>query len=77
MTPSGGPQADIISCALEGYDSLVVMATGAGKSMCMQVPPQQRYLVLRARKRQQHQRHDGVSFDCVRKRVTPRTDNLD
>ena len=34
-----GPQADIISCALEGYDCLVVMATGAGKSMCMQVPP--------------------------------------
>lgn len=34
-----GPQAEIVAAALAGDDCLVVMATGAGKSVCMQVPP--------------------------------------
>lgn len=33
------PQASVISNALAGNDSLVVMATGGGKSICYQVPP--------------------------------------
>ena len=32
-----GPQKEIIEAALEGLDNVVVMATGAGKSVCMQV----------------------------------------
>jgi ATP-dependent DNA helicase RecQ len=34
-----GPQAEVVDAALAGDDCLVVMATGAGKSLCMQVPP--------------------------------------
>eukprot|EP00798_Chlamydomonas_sp_ICE-L_P031836 gene31836-7042_t len=34
-----GPQAEVIQAALDGQDCLVVMATGAGKSMCFQIPP--------------------------------------
>lgn len=33
------PQAAVISNALSGNDSLVVMATGGGKSICYQLPP--------------------------------------
>jgi hypothetical protein len=33
------PQAAVISYALAGNDSLVVMATGGGKSICYQLPP--------------------------------------
>lgn len=33
-----GPQADAIDCVVAGDDVMVVMATGAGKSLCMQVP---------------------------------------
>jgi ATP-dependent DNA helicase RecQ len=33
------PQADAIATVLAGEDCLVVMATGGGKSLCMQVPP--------------------------------------
>lgn len=32
-----GPQKDVIASALHGNDNLLVMATGAGKSICMQV----------------------------------------
>lgn len=32
-----GPQEAIIESVLSGMDNLVVMATGAGKSLCMQV----------------------------------------
>lgn len=31
-----GPQLDVIQSSLEGRDTLLVMATGAGKSLCMQ-----------------------------------------
>ena len=33
-----GHQQDIIKRTLEGYDSLVIMPTGAGKSICYQLP---------------------------------------
>jgi ATP-dependent DNA helicase RecQ len=33
------PQAEAIATVLAGDDCLVVMATGGGKSLCMQVPP--------------------------------------
>eukprot|EP00882_Tetradesmus_deserticola_P026575 GHRQ01029330.1.p2 GENE.GHRQ01029330.1~~GHRQ01029330.1.p2 ORF type:complete len:107 (+),score=23.00 GHRQ01029330.1:983-1303(+) len=33
------PQDQVILNALAGNDSLVVMATGGGKSICYQVPP--------------------------------------
>ena len=32
-----GPQLNVIESALNGNDNLVIMATGAGKSLCMQV----------------------------------------
>ena len=35
----GQAQAAVISNALAGNDSLVVMATGGGKSICYQLPP--------------------------------------
>ena len=31
------PQQEVIESALQGNDNLLVMATGAGKSLCMQV----------------------------------------
>ena len=33
-----GHQQDIIERTLEGHDSLVIMPTGAGKSICYQLP---------------------------------------
>ncbi len=33
-----GHQQDIIKRTLEGHDSLVIMPTGAGKSICYQLP---------------------------------------
>ena len=33
-----GPQLDVINSFLQGRDNLLVMATGAGKSICMQIP---------------------------------------
>lgn len=33
------PQEQVILNALAGGDSMVVMATGGGKSICYQVPP--------------------------------------
>lgn len=33
-----GPQLNVIDSFMQGRDNLLVMATGAGKSICMQVP---------------------------------------
>ncbi|GAX75931.1 hypothetical protein CEUSTIGMA_g3374.t1 [Chlamydomonas eustigma] len=33
------PQHEVITSCLNGFDVLLVMATGAGKSVCMQIPP--------------------------------------
>ena len=33
-----GLQEDVINAVMNGRDTLVVMATGSGKSLCMQVP---------------------------------------
>jgi superfamily II DNA helicase RecQ len=38
-TSNREPQDQVILNALSGNDSLVVMATGGGKSICYQVPP--------------------------------------
>jgi len=32
------PQAEIINCLLEGKDSLIILPTGIGKSLCFQLP---------------------------------------
>ena len=32
-------QAQVIDAILEGRDALCIMATGAGKSLCYQIPP--------------------------------------
>jgi ATP-dependent DNA helicase RecQ len=33
-----GPQRDVVDCLVRGEDALVLMPTGAGKSLCYQVP---------------------------------------
>jgi hypothetical protein len=67
-----GPQGEIISHAIQGKDSLVVMATGAGKSLCMQVRRQRCSMQER---RMAHECpwgcHAMHASTCMRARTSP------